>query len=87
MFHFKLERLGNAKGTLGERLGNAKQNALRTRSAQRSLLGFFCPVLYFLKHIEPKQDSSCCSQLHMDVRLHLPNKILVFSSFSSLEEI
>ena len=34
---------------------------------------------YFLKQIEAKQDTSCCSQLHMDVGLHLPNKILVFS--------
>ena len=34
---------GNA---LLERLGNAKENALRTRSAQCSLLGNFCLVLF-----------------------------------------
>ena len=38
----------NAWGMLRERLGNAKQNALKTHSAQRSLLSFFCPVLYFV---------------------------------------
>ena len=38
----------NAWGMLRERLGNAKQNALRMRSAQHSLLGFLCTVLYFV---------------------------------------
>ena len=42
----KEERLENTKG-----MQNAKQNALRMCSAQRSLLNDFCPVLYMHNYI------------------------------------
>ena len=32
----------------------------------------------FSSKLRLKRDTSCYSQLHMDIGLHLPNKILVF---------
>ena len=32
----------------------------------------------FSSELRPKRDVSCYSQLHVDVGLHLPKKILVF---------